>query len=244
MAKKHKAKPPPSDPTHVHARNGAGVAICNAAKKDGKPCQSTELDPHNGRCKWHGGARPGRSVTNGAQVVVPWLKLGAWAEKKGDLASTVARLEAQSALPSLDDPVRILQACADQFTELADAGDGLEFRQRALGLLREAMSLPEDERGVAVANLFAHLEGGANKLDALDRVRDTAHMLHTRIEANEKLRLARQNALSFPEALALVASVLEIVARLVPPEIAEKVVLEVKAKTFRAAPQLESANAG
>lgn len=199
---------------------------------------STDLDPHTGKCKWHGGGGAGQKVTTGARVVRPWLRIGKWSEGKGELGKLVDQNLASTELPDLDDPLRILQACLDRYAQLTDQNDGRDYREGAVELFHRCNSGGDD--ALPWNTLLEYLEKGANELSALDRVRDTSSMVHQRREANEKLRLARQNALSFPEALSLVASVLEIVARLAPDK-APEIVLEVKAKAFRSSPQLAAA---
>lgn len=218
-----------ADPEVVHARDSEGRAICGAnEKKNGEtircPYFGDELDRQNGRCRRHGGTVKPRRITTGRYADSAW----------GQLGKLVEQSAAAGAPTSLVEPLHALDAVLQRYGQLAADNDSPEFRERALTLMGEMLSAPDEDRGLATLSLKEHLERGANETRALEGVRDTAALLHSRAEAYQKHRLAKQNSLAGSQLVALLAGIFDIIKKHTSPEQASAITLEVRGRVLTA----------
>lgn len=238
MASRTKRKSLPrtseADPEVVHARDAEGRAICGAndvRKGVRAPCpeHGAKLDSRNGRCDRHGGKAIGFPVKHGRYAD------GAW----GQLGKLVEQAAGKGPPTSLTEPLFALEAVLQRYGQIAAENDSPEFRERALELMGEMLSAPDEDRGLATLRLKEHLERGANETRALEGVRDTAAILHQRAEAYQRHRLAKQNSLAGPQAVALLAGIFEIVKKHASPEVAAAITLDVRGRVLSSARALE-----
>lgn len=198
------------EPRIVHARDAKGVPVCGAKTRPGAvhpTCHRRDLNPDNGRCRKHGG-RAGGPITHGLYS----KRLG------GRLGELAALAEQDGELHDMAAPLPLLKAVVLRLGELVEEKDTPQFRERALGLVRELMHADDEERGGLLVRLEAHLAAGAEETKALEEFRRAAVSWSERQEGVWRIALSQRHAWTSKQVSGLALRILEIMRSHMDPE--------------------------
>lgn len=201
------------EPKVVHARDAGGRAICGAKTRGGAKnpvchARGGNLDPECGRCRMHGGFKSGGPI-----------KHGLYSKRlRGRLGELAALAEQDGELHDMAAPLPLLKAVVLRLGELVEEKDTPQFRERALGLVRELMHADDEERGGLLVRLEAHLAAGAEETKALEEFRRAAVSWSERQEGVWRIALSQRHAWTSKQVSGLALRILEIMRSHMDPE--------------------------
>jgi len=140
---------------------GTAKEICGAKTRTGKPCQKPPIA--FGRCRLHGGSSK-------SGTALPQFKHGRYSKALAKLGEDI---DGRISDPALLDPRRsiaVQEGVMARLSEMADAGDGPEFREAVRKGLAEGLELmAEDPRAALdrIRGVFRLVQRGAEATRAL-----------------------------------------------------------------------------
>lgn len=168
----------------LYFRKDTGRQVCGSplAKRPGMHCALPgKLHPISGRCKKHGGA-------NG--IGRPPSIEGYSARALGPLRARMRELVVDPNLLRVEPQIALLDCVTERLLEMAEAGDGPEFRSDAVKLYDESRdAMASGNKGLAAAKLSAlgdHLRSGAARTTALLRAAELADKRANRAQRERK----------------------------------------------------------
>lgn len=125
---KRKIKGSPSPDAHAYFRKDDGRQVCGSRvrkkPKNVRCARPRGLSPVNGRCRGHGGFGSGAPIKSGLYSNV----------KMGPLGDSYQKHLESKGLSSADDHLALSAGFVQMLLEMADKGDGLDFREQAVTL--------------------------------------------------------------------------------------------------------------
>lgn len=129
--------------------NTAGRPICGAKKKDGTPCQSTQIMGNTGRCRLHGGKSP-------AGMASPNFRHGRHSKYlPARLAAKFAEAEADPTLYDLRSEVALVDTRLGELLERVENRDSAEIWKQLDGAYQDVRKALFSDKSDEKAVLFA-----------------------------------------------------------------------------------------
>lgn len=204
--------------THEESHGGATAEArvqCTArSKQSGQRCRQRPVPGHR-VCHYHG-ARAGTPI-----------KHGRYSQVAGRFAKAIEESRLDATLLDLREPISILDAMVKGALERASAGDSPELRKKALSLVLAARAAHRDDAQITLTEKLDALEQMLREGIAEDRntrvLVDRTDRLRRAVEGAWQVKLARKNVMNVRDLVALLARVVDLLRRELPPKDAARV---------------------
>lgn len=204
----------------LYYRKDTGKQVCGSPlpRRPGRHCSRPYgLNPISGRCHRHGGAiGSGRAPTTGGYSI----------RALGPLRERMRELLEDPSLLNVEPQIALLDCVTERLLEMAEAGDGPEFRTDACKLYDESRdAMAAGNKGLAAAKLSelgSHLHAGAARTAALLRAAELADKRANRSQRERKTRAEEAHTYTEAAFMATMARVTNAILENAPAQVAAR----------------------